>query len=128
MSTIAEEIDERRHFWHGLSGWRVKGAAVATHLEATAALMSRENWDPQLYHYGSGRQIVDALRHTADDGHGDADTRYIGRQCMELLLRRSLDAPYVDCWVWAEHSTRTLAEITDLLTAAAVFARTHGPL
>ncbi|MFD8142472.1 hypothetical protein [Streptomyces sp. NPDC059708] len=128
MPTIAEEIDARHHFWYGLSGLRVKGAAVAVHLEAAADLMRRENWDPQLYDYSAGRQLVHALRHTAEDGHGDDDTRYIGRQCMELLLRRSLGAPYVDCWVWAEHRSRTLAEITDLLMAAALFARTHGPI
>ncbi|MET9467757.1 hypothetical protein ABZY44_23740 [Streptomyces sp. NPDC006544] len=113
--------------WFGLSGPLVPGEAVAQHLFATAELMRRDGWNPQLYGLGSDRQIRDALRHTAMDGRGDADTSHIARQVMEAALRTATGAPYVDYEVWAEKPQRTLDEILHLLKASAFLARQCGP-
>ncbi|MER7507049.1 hypothetical protein ABTX82_01670 [Streptomyces lavendulae] len=113
--------------WFGLSGSLVTGEAVAQHLFAAADLMRRDGWDPQLYGLGSDRQIRDALRHTAMDGHGDADTSYVARQVMEAALRTATGARYVDYEVWAEKPQRTLEEILHLLKASASLARQCGP-
>lgn len=113
--------------WFGLSGEPSTGVQVATHLDAVAHLMRRSDWDPQVYGSMSGRQLVDAFRHTADDGHGTPDTRYIARKCAENLLCARLGAPYVDLWVWSEQTSRTLDDLLTLLGETAAFARTHGP-
>lgn len=125
MSASAEvkKID----YWFGLSGSLVLGEDVAQHLFATADLMRRDCWDPQLYGFGSDRQIRDALRHTAMDGRGDADTSYVARQLIEAALRTTTGAPYVDYEVWAEKPHRTLDEILHLLKASAALARLCGP-
>ena len=114
-------------FWEGLSGSRTTGEAIAAHLEAAGEFMEREGWDPQLYGLGSNRQLSDALRQTAMDGLGDADTRYLARSCMELVLRTRLGVSYVDYEVWTENLHRTLDEVLELLTATAAYARQYGP-
>lgn len=119
--TLASDI------WSGLSGEPSTGEQVATHLDAVAGLMSRANWDPQLYGPASDRRLETAFRDVADDGHGNPDTRYAGRQIIEHLLRSRLDVRYVNAWSWSEHSTRTLGDVLTLLAEAAAFARTHGP-
>lgn len=121
------QLTDRSDFWIGLSGSLTTGEAVAAHLEAAATLMKAENWDPQLYGFGSCRQLRDALRHAVMDGHGDADTRYLARTCMELVLRIRTGAPYVDYEVWTERPYCTLADVLSLLATTAVIARQYGP-
>ena len=125
MSASAEvkKID----YWFGPSGSLIPGEAVAQHLIAAADLMRDNGWDPQLYAFGSDRQIRDAIRHTAADGRGDADTSYIARQLMEAALRAATGAPYVDHEVWAEKPNRTLDEVLHLMHASASLARFCGP-
>ncbi|MFD6180088.1 hypothetical protein [Streptomyces goshikiensis] len=125
MSASAEV--QKIDYWFGLSGSLLSGEDVAKHLFAAADLMRSQVWDPQLYGLGSDRQIRDALRHTAMDGHGDADTVYVARQVMEAALRATTGARYVDCEVWAEKPQRTLDEILHLLKASASLARFFGP-
>ncbi|WP_405531548.1 hypothetical protein OG592_27155 [Streptomyces avidinii] len=112
--------------WLGLSGEPSTGDQVATHLDAVAHLMRRDNWDPQWYGPTSDRRLEDAFLYTAYDGHGTPDTRYVGRQVMEHLLRTRLNAPYVDVWVWSEQPARTLDDLLGVLAEAASFARAHG--
>ncbi|MFJ9412517.1 hypothetical protein [Streptomyces sp. NPDC101393] len=126
VERVAEELAAPRMWW-GMSGHRVTGEAVARHLEAAADLMEREGWDPQFYAPLSGHSIVDALNWTARDGAGDADTRYIARTVTEALLRALTGAPYVDCEVWGEHSSRRLPEILTALRGASRLARLYGP-
>lgn len=116
-----------KDIWSGLSGEPSTGEQVATHLDAVAHLMRRDNWDPQLYGPASDRRLETAFRHTADDGHGNPDTRYAGRQIIEHLLRSQLGAGYVNAWAWSELSNRTLDDLVAVLAEAATFARTYGP-
>lgn len=127
VERVAEELADPSMWW-GLSGHRVTGEAVAHHIEAAADLMEREGWDPQFYAPLSRHSIVDALDSTARDGAGDADTRCIARKVTEALLRVVLGAPYVDCEVWGEHSSRTLPEILTALRGAGRLARQYGPV
>lgn len=115
----------RPNVWFGLSGHRVTGEAVAQHLEAAATLMERKNWNPQAY--ATGHHLWDAFRSTAEDGVGDRDTQQVARQVMQTLLRLVLRAPYVDCWLWSEHSSRTLEEVLMLCRTAAELARLADP-
>ncbi|MEV5774255.1 hypothetical protein AB0L49_23845 [Streptomyces antimycoticus] len=112
--------------WYGLSGHQVTGEDVARHLEAAGRLMERENWDPQLYEPFRGHHLRDALDQVRRDGAGDADTQYVARKIMELLLRLHTSAPYVDYEVWSEHRSRTLPEVLDLLRVTAEVARRYG--
>ncbi|MFF3958786.1 hypothetical protein ACFYY1_37120 [Streptomyces sp. NPDC001890] len=130
LATLTDQAEQqlaRPKNWFGLSGHRVTGEAVAHHLDAAARLMERENWDPQLYAPFTGHHLRDALHSTAEDGAGDADTRYVARTVMETLLRLALGAPYVDYTAWSEHSSRTLEEVVLLCRTAARVARRVGP-
>ncbi|MEV6357911.1 DUF6197 family protein [Streptomyces hydrogenans] len=124
-ATLDELTDP--YTWYGPSGQRVTGEAVARHLEAAAQLMDRHNWDPQLYAPYSGHHLADALYETIQDGQGDADTRQVGRRVMETLLRHVMAAPFVDCDLWSQHSSRTLEEVLMLCRTAARIARHAGP-
>ncbi|MFF4644951.1 hypothetical protein [Streptomyces sp. NPDC001389] len=122
---MPETIDS--DIWTGLSGEPSTSEQVAAHLDAVAQLMRRDNWDPQLYGPASDRRLETAFRHTADDGHGDPDTRYVGRSIIEHLLRIQLGARYVNAWSWSERPNRTLDDVLAVLASAAAFARDHGP-
>ncbi|MER6723338.1 DUF6197 family protein [Streptomyces halstedii] len=132
MSTLTPLADAARQLahpntWYGLSGHRVTGEAVASHLEAAARLMEREAWDPQLYAPYSGRNLFTALISTVNDGMGDDDTRYVAVTVMQTLLRLVTGAPRVDYKAWSEHSSRTLEEVLTLCRTAARLARYSGP-
>ncbi|MFE2164857.1 hypothetical protein ACFXB3_07255 [Streptomyces sp. NPDC059447] len=116
-----------KDIWSGLSGEPSTGEQVAAHLDAVAHLMRRDNWDPQLYGPASDRRLETAFRYTADDGHGDPDTRWAGRQIIEHLLRSRLGAQYVNAWSWSERPNRTLDDLLAVLAEAAAFARAYGP-
>lgn len=130
LAALADQAAQRltdSNEWFGTSGHRVTGAAVADHLSAAADLMERENWDPQLYNRFSGHHLRDALSSAIEDGQGDADTYWVACKVMEKLLEVVLDAPYVDCRLWSEHASRTLAEVVTLCRTAARIAQKVGP-
>ncbi|MFE4658200.1 hypothetical protein ACFRFJ_16135 [Streptomyces hydrogenans] len=118
---------QRPESWFGASGTKVTGEAVAAHLQAAAALMKRENWDPQLYAPSSCRTLYYALIQTAADGQGDDDTRDIIRDLLSCVLASATGAPYVYYEAWNEHATRTLHDVLLACDAAAAVARQYGP-
>lgn len=113
--------------WYGPSGLPVTGEAVAGHLEAAARLMERDAWDPQLYGTHSGRTLWDAMISTRDDGLGDEDTRVVACEVLRTVLEAVMGAPYVCYETWAEHRTRTLAEVLAACRLAAHTARQYSP-
>ncbi|MGW2181235.1 DUF6197 family protein [Streptomyces sp. NPDC001732] len=117
----------RPETWYGPSGTKVTGDAVAAHLQAAANLMTRENWDPQLYASGSGRSLYYALVHTADDGLGDGDTHRVAESVLGAVLESATGAPFVDYEAWNRHATRTLDDVLRACRAAAAVAREYGP-
>ncbi|MDN3262897.1 hypothetical protein QWJ26_24435 [Streptomyces sp. CSDS2] len=117
----------RTETWFGPSGMQVTGDAVAAHLQAAAALMQRESWDPQLYGRGSKRNLYYALRNTSDDGMGDDDTLRVAEAVLGTVLCAATGAPFVDYEAWGHHATRTLDDVLRLCQVAAAVAREHGP-
>ncbi|MFF6903373.1 DUF6197 family protein [Streptomyces hydrogenans] len=127
LDTWAVRYLQRPESWCGPSGTKVTGEAVAAHLQAAAALMKRENWDPQLYAPSSRRSLYYALIQTAADGQGDDDTRDIIRDLLNCVLAAVTGAPYVYYEAWNEHATRTLDDVLLACDAAAAVARQYGP-
>ncbi|MFE7429791.1 hypothetical protein [Streptomyces sp. NPDC057545] len=113
--------------WYGPSGMKVTGGAVAAHIQAAASLMERENWDPQFYASGSGRNLYYALQHTSDDGLGDGDTHRVAETVLGAVLESATGASFVDYEAWNHHATRTLDDVLRACQAAAAVAREHGP-
>ncbi|MFJ4343195.1 hypothetical protein [Streptomyces sp. NPDC088915] len=129
-STLLEKIAHHLAgpgIWYGPSGEKVTGEAVAAHLQAAAALMEREGWDPQLYTRESRRSLYYALDSTRDDGQGDEDTERVAERVVEAVLTAATGAPYVRYEAWNHHATRTLAEVLQVCQAAASVARHYGP-
>ncbi|MFF3843415.1 hypothetical protein [Streptomyces sp. NPDC001930] len=117
----------RPQTWNGLSGMTVTGEAVAAHLQAVAALMERENWDPQVHTRTSRRNLYYALLNTADDGLGDDDTHHVAEDLLACVLAAATGAPYVDYETWNAHPARTLNDVLSACQAAATVASTYGP-
>lgn len=117
----------RPEAWYGPSGMKVTGDAVAAHIQAAASLMARENWDPQFYASGSGRNLYYALLHTSDDGLGDGDTHRVAETVLGAVLESATGAPFVDYETWSHHATRTLDDILHTCQAAAAVAHEYGP-
>ncbi|MFF0486761.1 hypothetical protein [Streptomyces sp. NPDC004435] len=113
--------------WYGLSGARLTGDAVARHIEAAARHMRDHGWDPHLHAPSTGHSLYHALVHTAEDGHGDDDTRRAADEVLGAVLCALTGAPYVYYESWSEHTTRTLDDITHACELAAAVARHYGP-
>ncbi|SEE58784.1 hypothetical protein SAMN04490357_7665 [Streptomyces misionensis] len=129
-TTLSEETARRLarpETWYGPSGTKVTGEAVAAHLQAAAALMARENWDPQPHTSSSRRNLYYALLHTGDDGLGDDDTRHVAERLLGAVLAEATGAPFVDYEAWNHHATRTLEDVLRACRATAAVAREYGP-
>ncbi|MEV8103151.1 hypothetical protein [Streptomyces sp. NPDC088135] len=118
---------ERTETWHGPSGMKVTGDAVAAHLQAAADLMRRQGWDPEFFARHSGRNLYYALVHTADDGLGDDDTHRVAEDLLGRVLAAATGAPYVDYEAWGHHASRTLDDIVRACQTAAAVALRYGP-
>ena len=108
--------------WVGVSGERPSGADIFDHLTATAVLLEQAGWEPTFE-----RDLSAAMRVARAQGVGDEDTQVVGRDLMEQILRVHLNAPYAQVDAWAEKPGRQLAELLDLLAAAAELADSYGP-
>ncbi|MER5966840.1 hypothetical protein [Streptomyces sp. NPDC002057] len=73
------------------------------------------------------RTLSVALEHVAHGEDGDGDTRYVAFEVLNLLVRALTGHDQALATSWAERLHRTQQDITDLLAAAARFARTYGP-
>lgn len=149
--------DLYRPLWTGNSGEQSTGETVARHLEAAADLLDETGWvrtwtveagqlgpiedgastETMLRHFldyvreedapGKPATAVAALGRIAGTEHGDPDTRDIAQHVLDLLVQAATGSPAARFSPWAERLHRTHAEITLMLTAAALFARTYGP-
>ncbi|MHC3450801.1 DUF6197 family protein [Streptomyces prasinus] len=155
LATTAAERVARDDFWTGWSGEPVTGAAVAEHLEDVTALLEKRGWvrntqdDPQLPEADESMSVkalllagLRALRSLVKDtgpltlmsatfeiGHAtsDTDTKVVADRVLDELVRDFTRHPGAMHNPWAEKRGRTWDEVRDLLTAAAEFARVHGP-
>jgi hypothetical protein len=152
----ARDIDTSPRFWVGHSGELALGEDVAAHLEAALALLEKRGWsrtwddpDPELPAADesmSVKAILLALATfvrdlTVDRGPltlsvavsrvqgtvGDADTSTVADRVMDALLRAHTGAAFAAHSAWASKRARTWDDVRDLMTAAARFARAHGP-
>lgn len=142
-------------FWIGHSGEEVRGSDVATHLEATLALLEKRGWTrtphdptPELPEVDENASVK-ALLHSlwkwgrtlvGDTGPltlaiamiqargkaGDQDTNAVADRLMNALVAARTGQPFAQHNAWAEKKSRTWDEIRDLLTAAASIARSHA--
>lgn len=141
-------------FWIGHSGEEVSGSDVATHLEATLALLEKRGWartphdpTPELPTADENTTVkallLDLLKAArslvADHGPltlgiamiqargkaGDQDTEAVADRLMNALVAARTGQPFAQHNAWAEKKSRTWDEIRDLLTAAASIARNH---
>jgi hypothetical protein len=108
--------------WIGVSGERPAGVSIAEHLKATAALLERTGWEPTFE-----RDLSAAMRSARANGVGDEDTQVISRDLMEQILQVHLKAPFAQVDAWAEKPGRGLADVLDLIAAAAELAAAYGP-
>ncbi|MFJ9703413.1 DUF6197 family protein [Streptomyces fradiae] len=76
---------------------------------------------------GPRRTLPTALRYVADSDHGDGDTCEAANRVLNLLVRAHTGHAHALASSWAERQHRTAADITALLTAGIMFARTYGP-
>lgn len=98
--------------------------------EATVAEMVRSLLDlirEEETSRGPGRTVATALNHIGGSEHGDPDTRDIAQDVLTLLVQALTGSDRARFAPWSERLTRTHADITASLTAAAHFARTYGP-
>lgn len=153
-ATLAADL--YRPLWIGSSGEESTGEAVARHLEAAADLLDETGWTrtwteaSELGPIAVGastetmlRQLLDyireedapdkpataaaALGRIAGSEHGDPDTRDIAQNVLDLLVQAATGHPAARFAPWSERLHRTHAEITLMLTAGALYARTYGP-
>ncbi|MFI9598900.1 hypothetical protein ACIHCX_03295 [Streptomyces sp. NPDC052043] len=152
----AEKAAAEPRFWTGLSGMQVTGADVAAHLEAAREVLKKRGWirttddtDPELPEADESMSVKTILlgvlravrdmtvdrgpitlmsaMFRAEDAIGDQDTHVVGDRVLDTLVAAYLGTSFAIARVWSEKRSRTWAEVSDLLTAGAEFARTHGP-
>ncbi|MEU0002148.1 hypothetical protein ABZ069_35105 [Streptomyces microflavus] len=98
------------------------GASTETMLRHLLDYVREEEEAP-----GAPTTAVAALGRIAGTEHGDPDTRDIAQHVLDLLVQAATGSPTARFSPWSERLHRTHAEITLMLTAAALFARTYGP-
>ncbi|MFE9499807.1 hypothetical protein [Streptomyces collinus] len=76
---------------------------------------------------GPQRTLSTVLRHVGGSSHGDPDTAQIASAVLDLVIRAHTGCGTARASCWSERLTRTHQDITALLTAGALFARTYGP-
>jgi hypothetical protein len=108
--------------WIGVSGERPAGADVFEHLAMTGTLLEQSGWEPTFE-----RDLSAAMRAARGHGVGDEDTQVIGRDLMEQILQVHLKAPFAQVDAWVEKPGRGLADVLDLIAAAAELAAAYGP-
>jgi hypothetical protein len=156
ITDAALEVAARPGFWTGYSGEPVTGEDVASHLDATLTLLEKRGWsrtysdpDPELPEVDETASVKtlliglvraardmcvdrgpltlsDAMGRTQDTD-GDQDTSAVADHVMDALLRARTGASFVSHGAWVSKRRRIWGEVRELLTAAAAFARTHGP-
>ncbi|WP_228184100.1 DUF6197 family protein [Streptomyces anulatus] len=74
------------------------------------------------------RTLSTALRHVGEYGvHGDTDTAHVAGGVLDRLVQALTGSASARAMPWSERQHRTHADITALLCAGALFARTYGP-
>jgi hypothetical protein len=114
----AARLADRQRLWTGESGATLTGREVADHLAKARDYLAKRCWDPR-----TGHGIYGALMDTSPS----VDTRYAASRLLDLILSVRANAPRADHEAWEARASRTWREVADLLTAAAQFAREHGP-
>lgn len=152
--TALEETQRSTNFWVGPSGETISGAETADYLDTLRELLEKRGWvrseqhdDPQapeldesqsvktmlltLWRYArdllgpdSGPHTLFGGRVAVDDG-ADADS--VAFRVLDALVAGLTGVRTAQATAWAGRKGRTWDEVRDLLTAAADFARTHGP-
>ncbi|MDT0270553.1 hypothetical protein RM844_30200 [Streptomyces sp. DSM 44915] len=116
----AEEADAAR-LWTGLDGGVLSGRELADLVTRTREHLTREGWEPVPF-----EGIVGALM---DVSGGDLALWSGAERLLELVLaaRAAGAVRGVDLDAWERRTGRTWAQVEELLTLGAQFAREHGP-
>lgn len=73
------------------------------------------------------RTLSGAMHEVRRTEDGDHDSWYVATSCVEAVLRLRTGAPTANLSAWSEKHGRTYADVRELLTEAAAFARKYGP-
>lgn len=80
-----------------------------------------------LLHEGPDRTLSGAMWRAREANLGDRDTGWVAGRCMDAVLSARSGSKRANYRPWSERVGRTQAEVMDLLTTAAAFARRYGP-
>lgn len=112
----AARLADKTRLWTGESGATLIGREVADHLAKARDHLAKRGWDP-----AAGHGIYGALMDTSPS----VDTRYAASRLLDLILSVRAKTGRADHEAW--EARHTFAEVAELLSDAAQFAREHGP-
>lgn len=111
--------------WFASSGERLTGTVVATHLEATARILTEDGWANS--NLTPGLSIDQAMAAAELGGDGSGDTRYVATTLMEAVICSATGALAAHYLPWEKAGDRTTEQVVRLLIDTATFARQYGP-
>ncbi|MGC2997436.1 DUF6197 family protein [Streptomyces sp. G35A] len=151
--TALEAAQKRPDFWVGYSGETITGAETADFLHDLQEVLEKRGWirsfrddDPQvpepdeslsvkamiltLWRYA--REVLEQNRGPLTLGYArfevnDQDVIWVVDRVLNALVAARTGTSSAQASAWASRRSRTWDDVRDLLTAAAAFARTHGP-